>query len=221
MDMRTPRNKQRGECRFCSLLAGAHDTFDSMWLSDTSYRALVSVGAMVPGWTLICPVNHVANLSEEFSRVDFWRFAEAAAHILEERYGACAFFEHGAANEESLTGCGVGHAHAHLVPLGFSLESEARLSSPELAWQDCTSSEIASLSNGREYLFVAEKFDGAESIGSIAILQDPISQFFRRLIARKLGIADLYDYKKYPMLDMAAQSAEELRRCANLALAKA
>lgn len=220
MDMRTLPKKQQVGCRFCTLLAGASDDFDSTWLSEPGYRAMVSVGAMVPGWTLICPVEHIVNLSEKFKSGDFWRFSATAAQVLEEHYGSCAFFEHGSASEESITGCGVGHAHAHLVPLNFSLEAEARNSSPQLAWHYCSASEIATLSMGQEYLFVAKKFSGAETVGSLAILQEPTSQFFRRLIAHRLGIGDLYNYKKYPMLDIAAQSAEHLRYHASSTLAR-
>lgn len=221
MDMTTLPEKQRVQCRFCSLLGGAADVFDSVWLSEGGYRAMVSVGALVPGWSLICPVNHAVNLSDNYARRDFWKFASTAAHVLEDRYGACAFFEHGAGSEGSLTGCGVGHAHGHLVPLSFSLEAEAHRSAPELVWRECPVSEVKAFASGREYLFVATRFEGAESVGSLCVLEEPISQFFRRLIARRLGIGDLYDYKKYPMLDMAAESARELRDHAGAVLVRA
>ena len=221
MDMTTLPKKQGVGCRFCSLLQGATDAFDSAWLSEGGYRAIVSVGALVSGWSLVCPVNHVVNLSDEYTQRNFWKFASDAARVLEDRYGPCAFFEHGASNEASLTGCGVGHAHGHLVPLSFSLEAEACLTAPEMEWRKCFASEVKAVAACREYLFVADKFEGAGSVGSLCILTEPTSQFFRRLIARKIGIGDLYDYKKYPMLDMATQSASELRDHAGSILVRA
>lgn len=211
MDVTGPREARRVVCRFCSLLAGASDVFESTWLHAEGYRAMVSVGALVPGWTLVCPVDHVINLSSHYKRSAFWSFASTAAHVLEDRYGPCAFFEHGAGAEGSSTGCGVGHAHGHLVPLALSLEGEARRVAPHLDWVKCPASDIGAVASDREYLFVAEKFAGAQSVGSLCILEEPTSQFFRRLIAQMLGVGDLYDYKKYPMLEIASKSSQELR----------
>jgi ATP adenylyltransferase len=209
--MTTLLNKPAVGCRFCSLLAGTRDTFNSEWLSEDDYKAIVSIGAMVPGWSLICPVRHVVNLNEDYARDDFWTFARTAARTLDDRYGACTFFEHGAARESSLTGCGVGHAHGHLVPLPFSLEAEARRFEPGLSWRKCAVSEVKRIASNREYLFVASKFDGEFSVGSLCVLEQATSQFFRRVIARRLGIGDLYDYRQYPMLELAAETANELR----------
>lgn len=221
MDATTLPGKGRAACRFCSLLSGSDDMFDSVWLSEGGYRAMVSVGALVPGWSLICPVDHAVNLANDFARRDFWEFASTAARVLEDRYGKCSFFEHGAASEESLTGCGVGHAHGHLVPLDFSLELEARQSAPELSWRQCLATEVGAIANGREYLFVAGRYDGQATVGSLCVLEKSTSQFFRQLIARRLGVGDLYDYKKYPMLEIAAESARELRGHANSMLVRA
>jgi ATP adenylyltransferase len=212
MNMTALPTRHQGGCRFCSLLSGAAgDSFDSVWLGSVDYRALLSVGALVPGWTLICPVRHVVNLCQDYGRSDFWSFSGSAAAILEERYGSPAYFEHGSASEASLTGCGVGHAHGHLVPLTFDLEREALHSAAGLRWQSCDASDINVLAAGREYLFVAACFEGVSTRGSICVLDEPTSQFFRRVIAKKLGMSDLYDYNKYPMLDIAAESARELR----------
>jgi diadenosine tetraphosphate (Ap4A) HIT family hydrolase len=194
------------------LLRGTSDVFDSTWLADGGYKAMVSVGALVSGWTLICPEAHAVNLCDHYGRKEFWKFASDAAGAIERRYGKCSYFEHGASSEMSLTGCGVGHAHGHLVPLDFSLESEARREAPNFAWRECLVIEAGALARGREYLFVASAFRGQATKGSLCILEAPTSQFFRQLIARRLGIGDLYDYKKYPMLDIAAASARELRR---------
>ena len=219
MDMTALPAAQGAACRFCSLLTGTKDAFDSLWLSEDHYRAIVSVGAFVPGWTLVCPTEHVVNLSGHYKREDFWAFTSTAAHVLEASYGRCAYFEHGASSSESLTGCGVGHAHGHLVPLNFSLEAEV-LGLNELNWLQCSASEIRSIAKGNEYLFVATAFAGAKTRGSLCLLEAPISQFFLRVIARQLGIADMYDYKKYPMFDIAAESARKLRIQASATLAR-
>lgn len=199
------------ECRFCSLLNGAEDKFNSTWLSDDAYRAIVSVGSFVPGWSMVCPVSHHINLSDFYRRQDFWDFTSIAADAVSRRYGKFTMFEHGAGTESSLTGCGVGHAHGHLVPLDFSLENEALKVAPELNWQQCRAADIKALVRGGEYLFVASTFEAEQTVGRLCVLETPTSQFFRKVIANKLGIGELYDYKKYPMLEIAQTSASELR----------
>lgn len=209
------RGAKDADCRFCSLLNGADDSFDSCWMAEGSYKAIVSAGTLVPGWTLICPTHHIVNLSDDYRTNGYWRFASAVSEVLVSRYGDCAMFEHGAANEVSLTGCGVGHAHSHLVPLHFSLEEAARGASPDLFWHECQAKDIKALAKGNEYLFVASKFSENRTTGSLCLLKSPTSQFFRKVIANKLGIAEQYDYKKYPRLDVASNSAQELRMYSN------
>lgn len=221
MNVTYPRGAKEADCRFCALLGGAQDSFSSIWLEDDAFKALVSVGSFIPGWALICPVTHAVNLVDYYNLQDFWDFASHAAHIVKRRYGTCAMFEHGAARETSLTGCGVGHAHGHLVPLNFSLEDEARKFAPELTWTECRAKDVKILSDGKEYLFAATSFNGAETRGIICVLETPTSQFFRQVIASRLGIGGLYDYKKYPMLEMARASAFELRECASDVVSKA
>lgn len=211
------RAAKEAECRFCSLLSGAADSFNSSWMAEGAYTAMVSVGAFVPGWTLICPLTYSVNLSDDYVERDFWDFTATAADFVTSRYGASAMFEHGAGVETSLTGCGVGHAHAHLVPLGFSLEDAARAAAPEFNWQACRAADIKAVVNGCEYLFVSSTFQSGETKGSLCILEKPTSQFFRKVIADRLGMGEQYDYKKYPMLEMARISAHELRKHVSIA----
>lgn len=221
MNVTYPQGAKEVNCRFCALLGGAQDSFSSIWLEDDAFKAMVSVGSFIPGWTLICPVTHAVNLVDYYNLQDFWDFASHAAHLIVRRYGTCAMFEHGAAQETSLTGCGVGHAHGHLVPLNFSLEVEAREFAPELTWRECRAEDVKVVADGKEYLFAATSFNGAQTRGILCVLETPTSQFFRQVIASKLGIGDLYDYKKYPMLEMARASAFELQECASNVVSKA
>lgn len=205
----------KSHCRFCAVTAGGSDVFDSRWHSTAGYAALVSVGAFVPGWTLVCPVAHAPNLLDHYGQADFWRFVSATAAMVESQYGKSVVFEHGAARETSLTGCGVGHAHLHIVPLQFSLQSAAvEASEGRLVWQRCDARDISLRAEGREYLFVADHLADKRTEGLICLLDEPTSQFFRRVIAGRLGMPDSFDYKMHPMLDIAKSSAAVLRAVA-------
>jgi len=203
-----------GSCRFCKILKSAdqsvHDAVDLPWMQDSRYAAIVSIGALVPGWSLVCPRAHQLNLSSHFERADFWEFCSRAEGQLASRFGHVRVFEHGAQFEQSATGCGTDHAHLHLVPLDFGL-CEAVLQSPgDLSWTRCRLSDVRRLAAGREYLFAADKLDGSETQGILAFPPVPTSQFFRRVIADRLGMSAMYDYKRFPMTDVAAESARVL-----------
>lgn len=206
-----PEPRHEPTCRFCALLAGKNDTFDSVWLRGEHFQAMVSIGALIPGWTLLVPRDHATNMSDAYERSEFWEFAGAAAETVESTYGQVTLFEHGPSHSASLTGCGVDHAHTHLVPLRFSLEALARLEEPELRWEDCRVDEVRARANGCEYLYVASDFNGSSTQGSIARLEQPTSQFFRKLIARQTGLAASWDYKLFPMLEVSSGSAARLR----------
>jgi len=200
-------------CRFCRFFSDntKKNGINVPWLANDHYAALVSVGALVPGWSLVCPIEHQLNLSQQYRKGEFWRFVTTVTDAICQQYGEVRLFEHGAFSQDSTTGCGTGHAHLHIVPLEFSLIAETLLCDPNILWQSCFASEILDISNGREYLFMADNYNADMSKGLVTILDSGISQFFRRVIANRLGLSEFFDYQHYPMLEMAEASAEELR----------
>lgn len=200
------------ECRFCDFLSSGSkkSKIDTPWMLGEQYAAFVSIGALVPGWSLIVPTEHKVNLSEDYSNGAFWSFVKEAASIIESNYGRFSVFEHGAFTTDSKTSCGTGHAHLHMVPMSFSLFEEAKIFNNEMTWEKCFASEVAKKSKGSEYLFVADNFDGESTQGYICLLKEQTSQFFRRVIATKLGIPEMFDYKTSKMLEVSISSVEKL-----------
>lgn len=206
-------NHHSKECRFCSFL---HDETENEavnipWWRGSDYAALVSVGALVPGWTLVCPIEHDLNLSTHYSKRAFWESCTEVEAIVRKRYGSVRIFEHGPQSELSSTGCGTGHAHLHLVPLQFPLIVEALRWDQSLSWMPCRASDIHMASNGSEYLFVADEYRAEETRGLLCKLDVPQSQFFRRVIAQRLGMGEFYNYRHYPMRDIAWETWNDLR----------
>lgn len=199
-------------CRLCGFFRGTSaDPADTPWLNDSNYCAVVSKGALVPGWTLICPLKHVYCLANDYQRNEFWNFSSKAEAIIRARYGDVQMFEHGANHAGSSTGCGTDHAHLHLVPLEFSVSTEALRYDTTLKWSSCQVLDIKERVAGREYLFVSGRFEGDQTSGLLCLLETPVSQFFRRVVASRLGLREFYDYRRYPMLDIAFSSASNLR----------
>lgn len=206
-------SSSRVQCRFCQLLSEKSEVsgIDIPWIVNDRYAALVSLGALVPGWSLVCPIEHRLNLSQHYRKAEFWDFASSVVRIVRHRHGEVRLFEHGAYTQDSSTGCGTGHSHLHVVPLDFSLSIEALRFDSKKQWQPCIASDIEELSGGREYLFVADQFDGMQTKGLVSLLSIGTSQFFRRVIAHRLGLAEFFDYRRYPMLEIAETSAAQLR----------
>lgn len=195
-------------CNICNLLTKGHvgAGVDRPWLSTEDYSAVISIGALVPGWTLLAPKRHAVNMQASYKDQKFWEFAREAAVHLSARYGSVVAFEHGPNASNSLTGCGTGHAHLHLVPLNFPLAEYSRNFDLSKQWAVSSFDEIAQKSRGGEYLFVADKFEADASTGFLSIISSPISQFFRKVIASNLGMSEFSDYRRYPMLDIVESS---------------
>lgn len=212
MNAQTGLNADHKRCRFCSYLDGRQvaTPANTPWLSNANYGALISIGALVPGWTLVCPKQHETNLCSHYANQDFWRFTQSAAEHLKRLYGDVRIFEHGASHEGSATGCGTDHAHLHIVPLGFSLTKLAQISGDALTWQKCAAKNIPQIVGESEYLFVSDNLNGRNTSGLVAILNMPVSQFFRRIIAKQLQKPEVYDYKVHPMSDLTIQFATEM-----------
>jgi len=201
-------------CRFCGYFSHPErvlDEVDRPWLMEGDYSAIVSVGALVDGWSLICPNDHEINLLSSFRDERFWDFVDSVKARLVASYNRnVVFFEHGPSGPGSLTGCGTDHAHLHAVPLDFKMAEVVDEYDSRLKWIDCESSEISRIAEGREYLFYVTHLrrDGAN--GRLALLENGESQFFRRAIAKKLGNEAEADYKHFPQASISKRSAQLL-----------
>lgn len=208
---RPPTSKEH--CRFCEFLTtdASQSRLNTPWLQCDEYAALVSLGALVPGWSLVCPRTHQVNMAQQFQNDDFWDFMhDVQLHLSQSYSDPIRFFEHGPLVEGSATGCGTDHAHLHAVPLGFSLVNETLAYSSELEWCGCLVTDIADIAAGNEYLFMADELNGPDTHGYIAVLDESTSQFFRKMIANRLGLSTHFDYRHFPMKDIVEESCRKL-----------
>jgi hypothetical protein len=107
-------------------------------------------------------------------------------------------FEHGNSTEGGPMGCGVDHAHMHMVPLSFDLiDAAVSVDDRSIEWQvvadvDCFSATIPAQG---EYISLWHPKSGRGAIGRV---QSPQSQWVRRVIAEKLGRVETWDYRQNP-----------------------
>lgn len=199
-------------CRFCGIANGDKNVQKSeneKMAESEKYFAISSVGALVEGWTLVVPKQHCCSMKELYSEEEFVAFANQLVCVLTACYGPVIAFEHGPNREGSDTSCGTDHAHIHIVPYHSLV---AKLDNMEMEWQACNASQVSELVGGNEYLFYCEPHGKWEDPdGRVHILQESISQFFRRVIADELGMHDRFNYKTNPNTELTLRTIEKVR----------
>ena len=174
-----------------------------IWKSD-DYFALASIGALVEGWVLISPKEHIVSMKKLYKEKNFIDFTNCTLHAMKHQYsGSFIAFEHGSNNCGSDTSCGTDHAHLYIVPYQNSLCED--MFATGLVWKKCKSGQIPSYAGQSEYLFYTELPSNSawnDPEGFIHILEYPISQYFRKLIANQLNCSDEYNYRQHPRIEV-------------------
>lgn len=199
-------------CRFCEISKNNNDLLENKPIyQNENYFSIVSVGALVEGWVLIVPKKHACSMKDNYSLESFKDFTNIILNTLQKKYGPIIAFEHGPNRMDSKTSCGTNHAHLHLVPFS-SLYNDLIISG--LNWEKCSTTNIANRVGDKEYLFYCDLtnklWDNPD--GWLHILDEPISQYFRRVIANRLGCIEQYDYKTNPNIEIVHKTQLELSK---------
>ena len=195
------------DCFICNSLRGTGDIpwTDRPLLFDPRYGGIIpGVGALIPGYVLLCPKEHFPNFCATAATPEMVSFTEHMLGFLAERLGQLTYFEHGGEVTNSVpTSACVDHAHIHVVPGYIPLEIPAD-GKRYASLADFLASRETEWVHG-PYLMLGHT-DGecrvAEDIG--------VSQYFRRQLARVLNHADCWDYAAAPMLDQVQKTIEML-----------
>lgn len=159
------------------------------------FVALPTLGSLVTGWLLIVPRRKMDNLSflDATEQQALTAFVATMVDSVRDEESDVYLFEHGGHVGSSIS-CGVDQAHLHIVPLPFDLVAKAT-EAPGVQWTSLRCGEDPWGSNDpTEYLGVCRA--GEEwHLGRPHL---PTSQWFRRLIAAELGIAERWDYRQHP-----------------------
>jgi len=193
-------NLTKPGCRFCEIAHGlGRPGIDDILDESDNYVAVASIGSLTPGWVLIVPKTHRLSLADCIASQELRDFRLEVADRITRLFPGMPIrmFEHGANRDDSLVGCGVNHAHLHLVPTTLSLAPHFPDSSERLRWIQANVSSLAHVSEGREYLFYSDDALTPEASGQVAIVKTPISQYFRRAFAASLGKESEYDYRLF------------------------
>ncbi len=199
-------------CRFCSIMQGEYKypTIDKPLLETEKFSMICSVGAFIPGWSLIVPKEHGFSMREYYNSRAFFEFFELVKDLVKKVYGINVIaFEHGANKNESLTACGTCHSHLHVVPFGESILAEIKA---DRDWIACDFKDIKNIVGDNEYLLysdIAENID--DSTCYIHILKEETSQYFRKMLAKHIDYQKDYSYKTNLLLEETEQTVRSYR----------
>jgi diadenosine tetraphosphate (Ap4A) HIT family hydrolase len=182
-------------CRLCGIRnSAAH--WDRVLLESDHFLVVPSKGGFLPGWLLIVPKHHLLSMAQ----LDPARSAEldsltiTVSDLVASRFAAPTTFEHGATCPGTIFGCGIDHAHLHVVPLPRRMSLRA-IAEEELGERFGRFAP----SPLRPYLRVREPSD--PTWFTLEPLARPPRQFFRQLIWRATAQPSAsYDYDESPCL---------------------
>jgi len=121
-------------CSFCSQLernqmpneyikqSGIHNRVLD---ESENFIAIPSISPIVEGHVMIIPRYHISSMCQikATEKSEFLNFAQNMIHAVERIYGDAAITEHGIGNGK-FGGCGVTHAHLHIIPIEKKISCE-------------------------------------------------------------------------------------------------
>lgn len=205
-------------CCLCANLVSdrPRQSWDEPLFDSANFLALPSLGSIVEGWMLIVPKDHFVSmgalppkLSEEMESLK-----SRVTTYLTSIYGDICAFEHGPSRIGRQVGCGVDHAHLHVVPVDFDLISASTpFLPPDVQWKDGDIGDCcAAFEQGHDYLYVEQPVGR----GRIAVHDGFGSQIFRKAIAAQAGFPEHFNWRDHPKFENIARTIEACRAVASL-----
>jgi ATP adenylyltransferase len=202
--------------RFRNIITGACPAplYDTVLWDLGDVVVTPTLGSIIPYWLLVIPRRRAMNMAEwmQSSGNTLKPYINAVASQSARSVDDLIWFEHGTVTENSITGCGVDHAHVHLLlepPFRFELFQDAvQSATPWLEWQRGTGDPYNLITPSTSYLVAGRGHhfllsNGVESAGS---------QYFRRIIAALVGRPESWNYKTHPHLHNVEMTVASARR---------
>ena len=191
-------------CEFCTELHGhprarfrvIYPDIDSRIVAQ--YDQLVAfptLGQLFPGSLLIVPKKHYDTCADFPFRLKMsMRSFLDRLFVTIRRFGVPVFFEHGA-RDSTGGGCGIHHAHLHLVPLPEKVSPASLFPEHHHVARDFLDA-LVHLDGCGHYLLMGDETDVRYSRVDL-MATEPGSQYFRRLLARHFGLTRSWDWREF------------------------
>lgn len=201
--------------RFDALLSGSsRAAYDRPLLDRGEWLVAPTLGAITSGWLLALPRRQV--LSFRDSTLNGGPLPLSVVDDVRTHLGLkpeeIIWFEHGPASAGTVVGCGLDHAHIHiLLRPSFSVEDffDRARSATELNWRGSSAVDCyAQLAPTRSY-FAAGSGDRAICASDV---EPAGSQFFRRVVADLVGVEASWDYRRFAHLPQVEETIAMFKR---------
>jgi diadenosine tetraphosphate (Ap4A) HIT family hydrolase len=201
------------DCKFCAKLKAqaARAPWNEFLIETENFAVVPSLGALVEGWLLMVPKEHYISmgalpprLRDEADSIE----SQIRALLAGQYEKPVVVFEHGPSAAKHGTGCGVDHAHLHLLPLDCDLLSLAEPFVPKsLPWKESGWEERSNAYRaGLDYLYLKTDERG----GLLAVSEDFGSQVFRKAISSYLGVPEEFSWRDHPRISTVTRTIEAL-----------
>ncbi len=200
-------------CELCSELESRTSTkaWNEPVFESPNFVAVPSLGALIEGWVLLVPKRHFISFGAVPGSMlaEMNEFKAFLCSVLGQCYGTVSAFEHGPSAAYRAVGCGVDHAHLHLVPLLFDLLAEVSpFLSSGVTWASGGIEQCQdAYGRGQDYLYLEQPIGS----GRIATHDKFGSQLFRRAIATRIGVRDQYNWREYEQLPTVMATIQRVR----------
>ena len=188
------------------------DLNNRIFMRDPSGIAVASLGQLVEGYAVAFGHEDKINLLslERSERCEFLEFVRNVRERVQKHFGRTIMFEHGAVCAGTAVSCGVNRVHVHVVPYNRdTLTNEIKREFQCIASASTIEEmldELRSWDTARPYFWIEE----GGKVFLFSYGEHRQSQAVRRVLARKLGIADRWDWRTHPTVETAERIAKEL-----------
>jgi ATP adenylyltransferase len=189
--------------RFAALFSTVPERaiWDNVVLRLGRFAVSPSRGSIIPMWLLIVPEDEAINFAELESDVSHYALISRVAEELSPARTDLIWFEHGANVRGSTVGCGVDHAHLHVIlSPKFSIDefAAAALEASGRDWMRVTAASAYDVLGSQESYYAFGNLETAFVVRGANFG----SQFFRKLVAALVNRPDEWDYNIYGGEDM-------------------
>ena len=184
--------------------------YDEILFETSGCVITPTLGSILPYWLLVIPrvpsVNFVQWRTE--TRIEPYRLVGDILAQCRIESSRAIWFEHGPAERGSSVGCGVDHAHLHVIinaPFSFDAFIAAAAGAGGANWRERPIQKAyGSIFGATSYLLAASAdrsvmVEGIDHIGS---------QFFRRVIAGLVDQPDAWNYRTHPHIENVRKTLE-------------
>jgi diadenosine tetraphosphate (Ap4A) HIT family hydrolase len=186
-------NPHNQRCDFCDEFSGGDNNAFSLRYEEIdnrtvfvtdNFRVLPSLGQIVEGHLMIVPTAHYATMGDLplTLSTELETLSNLVRVALSQTYGNCVLFEHGTRGPEG-GGCGIYHAHLHVVPLCDEKDPIYELKELHSFLEIGGFEELARTSYGYSYLY----YETLSSQRYVCRVEHLPSQYMRRFLAQFIG----------------------------------